>query len=1163
MPPDGTLPWSTALAASLRRAWEARTQRQAEEMRRLGQQGIQLLPQVRIEAPTPRLDAGVTAARRQLRRMGLSETSAYTAAKEALETASQEEANLQQLAIAKELGRAFIDPRIGYAAGRQVGERIRTGLGELGTEGRRATGARRAGLGAAETALNILPAVGATGAISRLASRIPSPVRPLVVPTATGALGAGVGYATAPEDAKTLGAVAGGFAGGLAGQLGTSAIQARRAATAAAAAPAVAQAAKMVDRGIDFAGQGRVGAALQQAKNIANEGVGDFLYRKLIEAARPIRKYGERMEVRGIVRPSESPATRVNEAYDSPARIKQALGGAGIVSPTTYQVIGPSFQQVFESVAQSPAKVRDAIRYLVSKRIVGRGDEMGLKLSGGVPEQLAAHRTIVEAFGQRPDIAQVESRLNEFVGGLRQYAVDAGLWTQEMADRLASSDALYIPFKRIIETPTGQKVRQMFGGRGRIGGVSAEPRRMTGGTQVLENPAEALADYSSQIIRRADMHRVTESIVSMAERAGDIGELGILTPISAPSVQGTKAVEAARARLMQQGLSEADALKAAEDMTDLFAPGFDRNNPVIWVLRNGEKKYFRVNQPELYEAMMSFGQVPTGAVENAVRAVLGPIKRLITTSATGINVGFFGVTNPARDIPDVIAKNPGAAANLLGGFRESLQELFGRAGLAKPTEFAEQIGRRGGGASSLFFAPQTAGQARRLFAPSTAMDVATGGLGSVAGLPVRAVESLGAATERGPRFAAAKAAYGRTLKQPGMTSEDAYAMAARAFNQGTVDFRPQPGSPVMRFVTDITPFLGASTKGVGRYAEFMAENPGRAAAQAALTMAGTTAEYMYSRKTDREKFVDIIPNERARFLIFGNKRIPLGQEQALIAAMTRVALARIERDDPEAFTQLTEAFTNTLPPFLDVPGVSQAVGLMRNRSYAGPIESERLKALPAEERRYESTPATFTALARSPLIPGSPRQLEYLAKETFGPLTPAVTAITEPIAKRMLGATAPVVEPGAATLGAMNPVRRIVRPDVPFVTAGEQWYYKTRERSAQELTRFRRALESVDLEKATSQDIENAILRAGGTRQNAKMAAASGIFKIFDKQLEQYSQFEDAVRSLPSLTEAQRVDALKRIRADRQADYRLSRKTYQDFLARRRQAIPSAGATPP
>jgi len=1159
MPPEDTLPQTTALSRSLYQAWLALHRPQMDTAQQLRAQGVQQLPSVTIEASAPRLSAGVTAARQQLRRMGLPETSAYTAAKEALEASSRERENLQQLAVAKELARSFVDPRVGYAAGQKAGERIRTGAQELGAPESRGAGAFKLGLGAAETALNILPAVGATGTLSRAMARVPGAVRPLIVPAATGALGAGVGYATAPEDAKTLGAVAGGFAGGLAGQMGASSLRARQAARVAELTPEVARATRMVDRGIDFAGQGRIGAALQGVRNIAREGIGDFLYRKLIEEARPIRKMGERAEARGLVRPSESPATRVNEAYDIPSRIKQALGGEGIVSPKTYQVIGPSFQQVFESVAQSPARVRDAIRYAASKRIVGRGEDMGLRLSGGDPERLAAHKTIVDAFGGQPDIAQTESRLNDFVGGLRQYAVDAGLWTPEMAERLANSDALYIPFRRIIETPTGERVGRTLRGSRRIGAVSAQPRAMTGGAQMLENPAEALADYAAQIVRRSDMHRVTDSIVKTAEAAGDIGELGILTPISAPSVQGTKAVEAAKARLLEQGLSEADALKAAEDLTDLYAPGFDKNNPVIWVLRNGERKYFRVNQPELYEAAMSFGQMPTGAVENAVRATLGPIKRLITTAATGINPGFFGVTNPARDIPDVIAKNPGAAANLLGGFGESLRELFSKTGAVQPSEFAQQITRRGGGASSLFFVPQTAREARQLFAPSTAMDVAASGVGGVAGLPLRAVESLGSATERGPRFAAAKAAFERGQRVPGMTTDDALALAARAFNQGTVDFRPRPGSPVMRFLTDITPFLGASTKGAGRYLEFVAENPSRAAAQAAVTMAGTTAEYLYSRKTDREKFVDIIPNERARFLIFGNKRIPLGQEQALIAAMTRVALAQIERDDPEAFTQLTEAFVNTLPPFLDVPVASQAVGLMRNESYAGPIESQRLKALPAEERRYESTPATFTALARSPLIPGSPRQLEYLTKEILGPFTPAVTSVTEPIARRALGERAPMVEKGAATLSAMSPARRVIRPDVPFVTASEEWYYKTRERSAQELTRFRRALESLDPESATVDEVEQAVLRAGGTQANARQAAANGIFKLADKQLELYSQVEDRVRSAPEMTEEQKLSVLEKIRADRQADYRLIRQTYQNFVTGRR---PSTTSTP-
>lgn len=1132
-------PLPVSLESSLSRFLRRFTEAEEERKRRAG---IQQLPAVTVtgRAPSP---LGIPAARQELIERGMEPGTPEQEARRALEETSAEQKSAQRTALLKALGQSMVDPRMAYEAGKGVGEKMRVGAGELLREGERGAGAKRVALGTAETALNILPAAGAvTGVASRVGSRL-GPMRKLGVPLATGAAGAGVGALAAPEGQEELGAAVGGLTGAI-GAFGAQKVRgAMQARKLAAAQPELTQALKAVRGDIDFSGKIAETVVAQSKAPLK-----DRLAQKFVEGTRPIRKFGESLEAQKLMRPSESPATRLNEAYDSPARVKQALAGEGIVSPTTYQVIAPSFADVFEPVNKSVKQTREALNYAVAKRIVGRGDEMALKMAGRDPQKLAAYKTIVEQLGQRPDIVEFEQRLNKFVDGLRQYAVDAGMWTPEMAQRLADSDALYIPFKRILESTVSPRTAKPLTGGAKLGRVSATPKTMTGGTQAIENPAEALAEYAQQIIRRADAHRLTESIVAGAERMGDVG-LNVLTPTSAPNVAGTRAVQQAQKRLMQQGMSANDALKAAETITDLYTPGFSKDNPVVWVMRNGQKQYYRINQPELYEAMQAFGRTHSDEIQSIVNAI-GPIKRTITLAATGINPRFFSGTNPARDIPDVIAKNPGAAQALLKGTAESVYELFGG------SQFAEQIARRGGGGASLWFVPQGAAEAQRAFAPVKASDVAAQA-GRVAMLPVQAAETIASTVERAPRFAAAIAAKERGLKEWG-NIDDALALAARDFNRGTVDFRLKPGSPMMQFLNDVTPFLGASTKGMLRYGDFVMEQPGRAAAQAATTMAATTAEYLYSKKDDRQRFVDIIPQDRARFLIFGDKRIPLGQEQAIVASMTRYALSKLEQDDPDALAQLAVAVTNYLPP-IEVPVVSQAAGLLANRSYAGPIESKRLQALPVEERRYESTPATFTALARSPLIPGSPRQLEYVTRSIAGPLTQGITAVTEPIAKRALGETAPLVEERAASISQLSPRAAFTQRRVPMVTSSEQWYYKTRERSQQDLTNIQRTIKNLPEviaaipESATRdekiQALRAPLLRAGVTPSSASRAIATLDFRAADKDLELLQQAEDVIRSRTDVPEEQRLQFLEKTRAIRQARYRLERRRYQDILA--------------
>jgi hypothetical protein len=1132
-------PLPLGVQSSLARFLDRYTKAEEERKRRAG---IQQLPPVVItgEAPSP---LGIPAARQELIERGMEPTSPEQAAREAMTASTEERKSAERRALAEAFVRTMVDPRESYKAGKSAGERMRVGLQELGRGGERVAGAKKVGATTVETALNILPAIGSTGAaITRASTRL-GPLRGMAIPAATGVAGAATGYATAPEGEEGLRTLFGGFAGSGLGYGAQRLGAMRQASRLAAAEPELNQALKTVRQDIDFTGDVARAAAPKATESFADRAI-----RLAVEGTRPIRKLGEQAEAKKLVRPSESPATRLNEAYDTPARVTQALAGEGIVSPTTYQVIAPSYAKVFEPVNASVRQVQEALEYAVAKRVVGRGDEMALKMVGNNPEKLAAYKTVVERLGQRPDIMEFESRLDQFVNGLRQYAVDAGMWTPEMAERLAQSDALYIPFKRIIETTAGQpKAAQTLVGGRRLGRVSAQPRAMTGGTQALENPAEALADYASKIIGRADAHRLTDSIITTVERMGDAG-VELLTPIPRPSVTGQRTVEAARSRLMAQGMTEAEALKAAEDLVDLAAPGFSKDNPVVWVLRNGEKQYFRINQPELYESMMVLGRAHSEGIQSIVNA-LGPIKRTITLAATGINPRFFAGTNPARDIPDVIAKNPGAAQALPQGIAESVGEIFGA------SKFAEEMQRRGAGGASLFFVPRNPRAAQAFFAPTTAKQTIAQ-LERVGGAPLRALEGVASTVERAPRFAAALAAKERGLKEWGNV-DDALALAAREFNRGTVDFRLKPGSPMMQFLNDITPFLGASTKGAVRYGEFVRDMPGRATAQAALTMAGTTAEYMYSKKDDRQRYVDIIPQDRARFLIFGDKRIPLGQEQAIVAAMTRYALAKLEQDDPDALAQLAVSVANYLPP-IDVPVASQALELAANRSFAGPIESKRLQALPKEERRYESTPATFTALARSPLIPGSPRQLEYLTREVAGPLTPGLMQITEPIARRVLGPSAPLVEQRAVSAKQMLPSAAFAQRRVPLSTSSENWYYSTREKADQQLTLLQRTVKDLPevLAAADTTDREGALTaardamsRAGITGEGAKRALAAFDFRLADKEFDLLRQVESGVRAKTGVTDDQKIEALDRLRAIQQQRYRAARRRYQDFVA--------------
>lgn len=1058
----------------------------------------------------------------------------------------QDMATRRRQSLERTLGtvaRSFVDPRLAFEAGQAARERVGRGAEELlageSTTGQRLRGAGRVALGAGEAALNVLPAAGLFATTGRAGRALRA------APAVTGGVGGAVtGAAIAPEGKRLEGAAAGAVGGALLGR-----VAGQRSPRIPVPDAETRAAINTVSQNIDFSGA---------AKNLAQKGPSgqwfDQLVQRFAEGTRPIRQFGEALERRGIMRPVESPATALNQAYDSPATIKRALSGNGIVSPKTFERIGPSYREVFETVGQNPQNVRNALSYAVAKRVVGRGDEMALRMVGGDADKLNQYKQVVESLGSNPNIQQFEERLNAFTQGLRQYAVDAGLWTPELAQTLDASDALYIPFRRILE-PTARAARPTTAtaGRATLKGTAATPRQMVGGMQKLENPAEALAEYAAEIIRKADTHRVTDSIVEGATRLGDEGAL-LMTPIERPSLAGGKAFDAALERLQARGLTAEQAREAAEALTELSAPGFSKDNPVVWVLRDGQKQYFRVNSPDLYEAMEAFGR---SSILPGVVSAIAPIKRLFTLSSTGANWRFALGTNPARDIPDLIAKNPGALQEMGGALANSVGELFGK------SQFAEVVARRGAGSSSLWFQPQNARAAQRAFAPTTAGQRAGARFAETAWVGPRALETVATTVERAPRFAAARAAYNQGLKDWG-NIDDALALAARKFNTGTVDFRLRPGSPAAQFLNDVVPFFGAAAKGTARYGELWQTNPGRATAQAMTTMAATTLEYMMSKKGDREKFVDRLPQERARALIFGNTRIPLQQEQAVIAATTRLGLAQLEKDDPQAFAQLAIAVANALPP-VSIPPLNVAFGLARNESFFGPIETGRMQRLPAEERRSETTPVTYTALSRA-LRRGqealgvenprvlSPRQLEFIAREGgLGPFAPGVTAMTDVLAQRAMGAATPSVPRESQGLRPLFNVAGAfrVRPE-PTTTASEEWFYTTRRRAEEETARFRQIEKGLEEGTIAPENLQQAVAQSGGTASDVQLVRSRQLFKDSDRILQALREDTQRALATEGLSEENRRKILDDSRAMENRLYRIVRKTYLSEFGTRR-----------
>lgn len=944
---------------------------------------------------------------------------------------------------------------------------------------------------------------------------VPEAVRQtLASPAMSAAVGAAVGAGVDEED-RFRGAFVGAMGGATlaAGVRGTKNYLRNRAALKASGfSPELADAYTVAKGGIDFTGaeakriqRGQRGPFRVQVENIFNN---------LTDVGRTIDILAGKAEALGMP-PEASVGTAYDIALGSDITAARALRHGlnlpglklvekgGIVSPLTREIIGEPLEDVFKPLGGNVAKNEQGMTYLVALRNIGRYDaaaaqarqfdelaaqatanadaarvgrpaagvddpalaqrlqEQGirqateavgprpdpLRVYGGNAERAAADRQIVEQFGQKPEFVEFASRMEQYFDNLTRYAVESGLWTAEQAARIRNSDAFYIPFKRLIEAYTGGGAPM----RGRVtpGQVGAGVKRFTGSDLIIGNPAEAIAEYTAALIRRSDMYRVGETLIDTAKRMGP-EYAGLVTKLDAndPQVRALNVAQA-EAAYRQLGMSEEDA----QQMANLFLR-MDDKNPVIFKNTPQGREYYLLNDPQVFRALQVLNP-QDGAAVQAILTVFGPLKNITTAFATQFSPGFWLGTNVPRDVVTGASYNRVTLGDVGFGFKEAIKSLAGR------SEFAEQVSRAGMGQVSQYGGTINPEAIARQIAPTTAGEALRADIRKFAGAPMRTLERVGRATELPMRLAAARMAQ-RKATEAGVTPRGQMALASRAGARATVDFRRRSGYALDRLAEGIIPYYGAGKKGLARAIQGTMEDPKRVQAAAGLIVLAAVFEYLSSRGEERREFVDRPAGERARYLHYGNTRVALPQEFAVVAAATRLGLAQLEQDDPFAFEQFKQSIFNVLPPVATdvakgdiaaavapMPVARQAVELSRNRSafQDRPIVSPSMMRRLPEARRYETTAPTYDVLARGARAIGleeaSPIQAEYAVRGIFGRFAPAVTGLTDI-------AAAPLAQQQAAERVPLPMSRQPLNPVTGFtarpVSRGqtEQEYYDMR-----------------------------------------------------------------------------------------------------------------------
>lgn len=892
------------------------------------------------------------------------------------------------------------------------------------------------------------------------------------------------------------------------------------------------------------------------------------------EGTRPIRKLGEKSETLGQA-PETSAATQLNLRLNTEDTIRRALyksfgqHQAGVLDPITRkpQEGGYSLESVMEPLGGDFKRIQQGWAYAVAKRIVGRAEraEPGQEAAivGGDMQKLADARTTVQALERHPEIREFAKRLDRFNEQVLTYARDSGLLTDAQFSALRNSDALYVPFKRVMtdflhahgDTNVSGLLKQLVN-------VNPAIKRIMGSERDIQNLAKTMVRSVAEMIRRADSYRVGAAVIDAVEN-GNFGEAGhaILTKIDANDPRVKKMTIEAEKAFREHGLDE----QGAEAMGDLV-DAIDEHNPVIWkwvhdVDRNGNpiqrKQYYIIHDKPLYRA---FGALNSDSPSyGAVMNMLTGLRRAATVTATGINPRFALATNLLRDVPDVVTKNARIRPiDFATAFIETVKSTVGRSAVA------DEAARWGASNASQYQHNLNPDIVAGTLSPTSRAELVKTQAKRLLASPIEAMERVGAASDLYTRLVAYNAAK-RAALQAGYTEAGASALSARTAARATVDFRSQPANAFIRQASRIVPFLGASLKAAVRYGEAMSEHPGRVAATTAITVLATTLEAMYAMKVGtRKQDVDRPASERARKLQFGHVSIPLSQEQMVVAAATRAGIAQLQKDDPDALKQFYEAVWNVLPSGVDalaqgippIPGLQQITEIGYNKTAFGqrPVVPRRFEETLPEEVRYETTAPTFDVMAAAGRKLGAstmnPLQAEHLTRGVFNQFTPAITAVLDPLATRIMGREANKTIAPSLAEHPLNPASAVYRASPPARTQSEAWYYQLRDQR----TKAQNALRDKEkaLELATNPIAKLRIMDEGRTLY-AKYADVIGNentqqwFTAVDDMMKQAKEAETQVRTLfeaGQLNNQQARQALNNIRAQRQEMLRNARANY-------------------
>lgn len=533
-----------------------------------------------------------------------------------------------------------------------------------------------------------------------------------------------------------------------------------------------------------------------------------------------------------------------------PAQAQYALETAVNTLGEQPRKVGPSYRQVFEGLLPEDQKDDRFGLYIYAKQAQ---EAWGHGINPGISK--ADADAIVEEL-QNPRMEKSRQTFQQFMDGLLEVQVDAGVVAPDAAARMKAKWKMYAPLSRIEHR--GEVRRGRGGGSAR--GLSDLPpgvHARLGSNLPVVNPINSAVERALSTYRRA----MAQIIVNRIFEEGATDQFGTWFESIKPGTKVTSfSLEEIKKQLIAQGMNEEaiDEVEDPESLLFLYRPDFGKrgNRPIIGSRGPDGKMRLAEIDPHLWRAIMNVDAQQYGPVIRIFAAAT----RMAKLGMVGLNQ-VFGVRNLLKDWGTYMmqgkyagAKRPLGPAIMIGEYIWS----EGQVAAGKPGDPYVRLYQQYGGEMSQYIGmDRNWTRIKKAVARSKNQGKLAATGAEIVKHPIDALRSVVSTTEvasRLPEAVAVLKKHGWTrerIRKEGPPPRKVIIEAMNAANDITVNFKRM--GYVTRQINLIAPFFNAKLEGLDKFGRTWKDNPTGTFMRVAVLAAGTWAYWLTHRDKEWRK----------------------------------------------------------------------------------------------------------------------------------------------------------------------------------------------------------------------------------------------------------------------------------------------------------------------